>query len=249
MRAFGMALLLWSRVVAADSTVYPTNGVERPIVLPAGITEASISINLSEVTTTTGDEMTETSIGSELDIGVAHSLGPVEVFGRLLGNSNGPRLSTTGLLKLGRGAVVATIATQVARRTPGYQHSQSLGYAWKMPLVRQRFAVVTNGGGTLTEFAFRHADGSPVEGVAFDVSAGVFGQVQLMPQLALRLGPNVSVPLAQPAELDRKTSLLVLSELVFSLRRWDFFAQFLIANVTRSRDPFGSFGFVHRWGN
>ncbi len=50
MRALGAALLLGSRLAAADSAGYPTTEVERPVVGPGGMTEADISINLSKVT-------------------------------------------------------------------------------------------------------------------------------------------------------------------------------------------------------
>jgi hypothetical protein len=245
-----------AQTATAVAPVYPQADTDRPLVLFPGMTVLDISVNFETFFATNTDSMGNTTttrfIRPELDLALEHAFGPMEVLAELTGNAYGPLWAFSGQMMLGPGALSFTFDGQARTPNSGISslYDQIVAYSYKRLLLPHWLAIYAGGNVDLGEVkvtptpAIENRDYS----VYGQLSASI--DVQLMPRLALDVGPSVDVVLAHSASLSGDTSTLNAgSALILALGHWDLYGNFDVNDLLAHRpSTFSSVGFVHRWG-
>ena len=240
----GISVLLvcGSRLAAADASEpeYPVAVTDRPIVLPAGATLLGLSYEFrTQVFHGTRSGFTDDTTP---DIVVGHAFGPVEIdlgagelaYGSVEIDLGGPALDI--------GAVA-----RFPQNGGTYGYAQSISVIHKLVLAPQQFAVF--GSASLYLAESKVVDPTPVSGHVITARTRAGLEVQLAPNVALSSAALVDAPLQQSSAFHAMTALAVSAELLFAIRRWDFYAAGSLYDITRTGPAtFLSIGFTKRWG-
>lgn len=235
------------------SPVYPTEVTDRPVVLFAGMTELGVALNFPTFVETTMDGMgntvtTTTKLGHEmrLDFSSRHGFGGIDIFGGFGSN----QLFYVGAA-MQTGCIPAVVSITLganggfSQEGSHFRFSQSASYGYRWTVVPGRLAI----GGNVGVSAFEATDPGdmPSSGSIISISAGGGATVQLTSRLALSVAPGISRTVRDTYSTDRAARNGTTAQLSLSFRRWDFYAQFALFDLTETRRPFAAAGAVHRF--
>ncbi len=231
---------------------YPVEFVDRPLVHPAGMTVFDPSYqfrtHVERYTDASGvvryrrtgfaDDMTP-------DLSVSHAFGPVDV-GVGLGVLARVHASTAiPTLPVAIGVGAGFGAPQPDRR---YYHSQYIRIVYKRVLVPQRVALFGSATADLAEARLFDAMDMLVEGIEVSGSGGVSVELQLSRHWCVVGRVNGGVPLYKTAAFDVHAGLGTGASVLLGFRKWDFFVDADLGDVTRRPSTFLNIGFAKRWG-
>ena len=236
------------------SPLYPTEVTDRPVVLFAGMTELGFGLNFPTFVETTTNAMgntvtTTTNLGDKIrpDFSSAHGFGRIDVVGGYSGNEFfyvGARMQTgciPAVLSITLGANGGV--DREGRNHWRFVQSASYGYRWTV--VPGRLAI----SGHVGAGAFEATDPGdmPSSGSTISISAGGGATVQLTSSLALSVVPGISRTVRDTSSTDRAARIGTTAQLSLAFRRWDFYAQFALSDLTDTRRPFAAAGADHRF--
>jgi hypothetical protein len=240
-----------SVVAGAQPLEYPETSVDRPLLMYGGMTSLDVSEDFRTYTQmgvdANGNPTSATKIDNDLDLGLAHSFGLFQVSGRAVG----PAAILGATAQAGCDATVgASLEWDVPQLWYRYAHAQGIGYTRRLLRVDHVLAVFAGASMYLVEESLTPANAPRSAGTLFGAHASATASVQLMPRLAFEFGAGVGGMLTKSSSLvdDRPTALGAYAQLEETVHHWDFYANFTLANLTRSASPFWSAGVVHRWG-
>ena len=248
------------RVASAQPATpeYPEADVDRPLLMYAGMTRLDISLDFPTYVTTSTDPVTgltttsTSSLGhtSNIDIAVAHSFGPAEVTGQLVGDNGTADVYAGVRIRIdSRSAFDLELGFEIPEGNIRYDYFQDFGYVYRALRVPQHFVLYGFVGGSTTEFAVQPPTDFASPGYYTAASVGGSAEVQLASRLSLYVTPRLSIPISHSSRpTPAATSLGESSGLLLVLGHWDFYAQLAFDDVTGHRHPFANAGFVHRWG-
>jgi hypothetical protein len=249
-----------ARAQTASETprVFPEAEVDRPLVLFAGMTAFDFSFILPTLRIAMTDAMGNATIGVSrlgqyvgFDAAFQHSLGTVELFGGYSGYQYGSTLTAGVRIDLGRfGSMDVLAFDEIPRDTNvDYSYGQQVTYFYKRIIAPHRLALVGRVGASIQELRITPLMQPTVSGAYVSSFVGVDAEVQLTSRLAVDIGSSVDVPAYASSGLtSESTTLNPYVELLFALRRWDFYAYLSASDITRTPFPFASFGVRRRWG-
>ena len=242
-RAWIAVLLVWgSRLAAADvrESEYPLAVTDRPIVLPAGATLLDISYELK--TYVLHGMRSGFTDDTTPNVAVGHAFGPVEIdlgagelaYGSVAIDLGGPTLAVNAFFTFPQSKDI-------------YSYTQGISVIHKLVLAPQQFAVF--GSASLSLHEIQILDPTPASGHVITARTRAGLEIQLAPNVALISAALVEAPLQQSSAFHSITALTVSAELLFAIRRWDFYVAGSLYDITRTGpSTFLSLGFTKRWG-
>jgi hypothetical protein len=223
-------------VRVASAEPYPDQVVDRPLVLPSGVTEVGASEAVQSSTTSTFD-------GHQFDLFASHGFGPVEVDAVLAFDAS----LTFNVALPGIPAEVYVGAETGAPQNNGHLfESQSIGAAYKLVVAPELFAATFSAGASVAESRDRDLIGVLRWSNAVFVGPSASGTVQLAPFLALRAAVSFDVPV-ETHDTTARSELGIDAELIATIsNRWDFFATAGLSDLTDTHLPYLVGGLVYR---
>jgi hypothetical protein len=218
--------------------------VDRPLVLPAGVTELGVSYRYrSYVDTDTGSR---TGSGTP-DVYLEHS------FGRVTAGLGAGQLGY-GWFAIDTRAFPQRVGFSVGFSAPQaddrYFHRQAIAVSHKL-IDPERLALLLGGGLELSEQGYPKDYGEFVEGQVLALGGWLALEFQLSTRVALNLGGSLGsldAPVIQSAELDARAALSAAMLWVIALDTWDLRLSGGLGNVTNNTIRSAMVGIQKRWG-
>jgi hypothetical protein len=179
------------------------------------------------------------------DFSVSHAFGPVDVgvglgvLARVHASTSIPTLPIAVSVGAGFGA------PQPDHR---YYDNQYVSILYKRMLVPHRLALFASAAAYLAEVREYDTTGALAEGIATAANGGVSGELQLSRHWCVVGRVNGAAPLYKTAAFDVHAGLSTGASVLLGFRKWDFFVDGNLDDITRRPATFLNIGFAKRWG-
>jgi hypothetical protein len=237
-----------------DADAYPTARVDRPLVMFPGMTAIDFGIDLPTYNETTTDAMgvTHTSrstLGEHAngDLVVSHSFGGIEGRARVLFPASFDYFALSAEAQ--PFSESSSLSLEVGFRRDSarpYSVTERASFTQRLVRVPGRFALHGVGGITASEYSAKDATGMEISGRDLSATAQAAVLVQALPGLALQLNPLVTVPIASSGTRP-STTMGIVAQVMLTVQRWDFYAQFILSDVVDERRQYAAAGAVVRF--
>jgi hypothetical protein len=229
---------------------YPIELVDRPLVMPSGVTRFDPSMqfrtHVQETVDASGDSTYKRTGFFENrtpDLSLSHVFGPVQV-GVGVGiffNAYATMLVSSLPLSVGLNASFG-----VVQLDSSYFHSQTIGATYKHLAVPHRLAIVGKLSASLEEVRAIYS-GVAVEGLNTDGTASISGIVQLARHWSVYVGARTTAPIYKTADFNVSVNAGASAGVQLTFRKWDFFIDTAMG-LDRHPSTFLNIGFSKRWG-
>lgn len=234
-RVLALVVVLAVEGSAGADEDYPITMVDRPIVMPCGMTTLDVAVDFSQ------------REPWMFDLAVAHTFRSVELRARLVG----PSISASALIALGDPRRVLTLSARTHFSAPPvyrYYVGESLGYGQRYVVVPHWFSI----GGGVSVSALHRALEMPTatDGAGSYLSAGggAGADLQLTRSVDVSAGAGLGVPLAHSHSVPAaELTTSAHAQLAYAFQRWDFYAWVEVVNLTTTVDAYASVGALHRF--
>lgn len=239
---------------AARADEYPIEAVDRPNVMPAGMSTLGLYTSLGHerlmVDNGMGGYRIERSEFGEhvrLVLGYGHAFRAFELVAYASNDDGmiGARVALSPEL-----VVALRIHGEAGTYANGesvYRIAESLRAGYRAVHVPTRFALYINGGVVVQQFRSRFDDGVFREGVQTSVDLGPYVTVQLAPSVSVWAGASVGALLYSSLG-EKDVGVDATTGLQFSLRRWDFGIGMGISDATEIWRAYALAQIDVRWG-
>jgi hypothetical protein len=228
---------------------YPFELVDRPLVLPPGVTELGVAYERRSFVATTpreyGSVMTERATVSTPDLSLAHAFSRAEI-----GIGIGQRVY--GWVAVDRQSFPKLVQLSAGFSAPQsdgrYAHTQSLTAEHKLWVEESRAALIGIANLSVAEVSGYNPTGLRVSGAMLVTAGDLILRVQVVSRFALSFGAGSALPLAQSAKLDARAVIGGSSSMLIAFHSWDIIASGSVANVTDDMATCLGVGIRKRWG-
>jgi hypothetical protein len=230
-------------VGSARADSYPQMVVDRPLMLLPDMTEADVGVVFP---TYAVGLSTHTKLGQyyNVDVGVSHAFGPVELGVQFVDDISGPLISAGPRFMLGPGAVDLDLTVRMPTSDSGIDHQdvQDIRYTYKWIPVPSGLAFYANAGFSLEEYANAY---SMTDWHMF-ADAGGGAELQVAPELAMSAGARVTSQLDAP--INDRMSYAAGGQVTYVYDRFDVYANLWFYDLAHTRTPYAGIGVVARFG-
>jgi hypothetical protein len=229
---------------------YPIELVDRPLVMPGGVTQFDPSMQFRTYVQQTVDASGNSTYkrtgffeNRTPDLSLSHVFGPVQV-----GVGLGVYFNTYATMLVSSLPVAVRISALFSAVQPDgrYFHSQTVGATYKHLTIPHRLAIVGRVSASLEEVRAIYS-GVEVEGLNTDANASITGIVQLARHWSVYVGLRTNVPIYKTADFNVGVSVGAATGVELTFRKWDFFIDTAMG-LDRHPSTFLNIGFAKRWG-
>jgi hypothetical protein len=228
---------------------YPLELAERPLVLPAGVTELSIQLErysfIERTPKSYGGVMEERQSTVVPDLSLTHAFPRIEV-------GVGIGVRAYGGIGIDTRSVPERVTLSAAFSTEGsdgrYAHSQFVGVVHKLWVEPQRAALVGSATMEIGEVRTYDETGDIVEGQLVAANTGLTLRVQAATRCALAFGLGFGVPVIATDALDAHSVVSGSASMLIAFDSWDLSFGGAFGDVTHDVVATLWAGIAKRWG-
>jgi hypothetical protein len=228
---------------------YPFEVVDRPLVLPPGVTELGVSYQRRTFVNTTPDQygyvMPGRTSSSTPDFDLAHAFSRAELgigIGQLV--YGWVSLDTQGVPERMQFSASGAVPQPDGR----YGYVQRLSATHKLWVEPRRAALVASGMVQAEEFRTYGENRSLVTGELIAAGVSLALRVQPAQKFALSFGGSTLTPLATSLPFELHSVFSGSAGALIAFDTWDITVDGALANLSADVVTFVSFGFRKRWG-
>lgn len=227
---------------------YPQMVVDRPLVLPSGMTELDAGVAFP---TYLVGLSSHTKLGDYHDVGVSidHATGPVQIGIGLVDSPVGPLIQAGPRWYLGPGVIDIDLGIRVPSDDSGIDHeyTQALSYTSKATLVPHVLAVYGSAELEADEYTtpYYGVPDVPTGGNSFAAVASGGVEVQLVPEFEVSAIFAAGVPFGDTMN---KASAAAGISVTYVFDRFDFYGSVSLGDLPTAELPYASMGVAARFG-
>lgn len=179
------------------------------------------------------------------DLDLSHAFGPIEA---IVGAGVFARLGVNIATKAIPEEVSFRAYFYPRQRDGSWEHFQTMTFAHRLLLRPHELALYGSASATLIEQRAEVADGTLAKGKEITVHGGVGAEFQIRPWLCVAGGPSGGTPVYKSVDFLGYAGLSLSMSLTATTKKWDFFVDASLGDITRRPSTFLNFGFAKRWG-